>query len=173
MSAVRWSVSKVFKHFFYNFFFCCCALHTYQHMLCIVAIGDFTHVHHVVHYTHINTCYVWLLLWLYPCKPCCPLHTYQHMLCIVAIGDSNHVHHVVHYTHNNTCYVLLLLLALPMYTMLSTTHISTHAMYCCYCWFYPCAPCCPLHTYQHMLCIVAIVDFILSGEPSSLGLGNS
>ena len=48
----------------------------------------------------------------------------------------------VHYTHIDTCYVLLLLL-------LSTTHISTHAMYCCYC-------CCPLHTYRHMLCIVAI-----------------
>ena len=39
----------------------------------------------------------------------------------------------VHYTHINTCYVLFLLLTAPMYTMLSTTHISTHAMYCCYC----------------------------------------
>ena len=86
-----------------------CTLHTYQHMLCIVATVDCTHVHHVVHYTH------------------------QHMLCIVATVDCTHVHHVVHYTHINTCYVLLLLLTAPMYTMLSTTHISIHAMYCCYC----------------------------------------
>ena len=62
-------------------------------MLCIVA----------VHYTHINTCYVLLLLLLY-------ITHNQHMLCIVA----------VHYTHINTCYVLLLLL-------LYITHISTHA----------------------------------------------
>ena len=61
-------------------------------------IVDCTHVHHVVHYTHINTCHY---CWLYPCTPCCPLHTYQHMP---------------------------LLLTVPMYTMLSTTHISTHAI---------------------------------------------
>ena len=51
------------------------------------------------------------------------------------------------------------MLTAPMYTMLSTTHTSTHAMYRCYCWLYPCTPCCPLHTHQHMLCIAAIVDF--------------
>ena len=227
----------------------CCPLHTYQHMLCTVAIMtvpmhtmlstahlsthakyccyyDCTHAHHVVHYTLINTCYVLLLLWLYPCTPCCPLHTYQHMLCTVAIMtvpmhtmlstahlsthamyccyyDCSHAHHVVHYTLINTCYVLLLLwlypctpccplhtyqhmlctvaiMTVPMHTMLSTTHLSTHAMYCCYydcthvhhvvhctlintcyvlllLWLYPCTPCCPLHTYQHMLCTVAIM----------------
>ena len=107
-------------------------------MLCIVATV-------AVHYTHINTCYVLLLLLavhythqhllcivaivgctlhtsthaMYCCYCCCTLHTYQHMLCIVAIVGC-------------------------------TLHTSTLAMYCCYC-------CCTLHTYQHMLCIVAIV----------------
>ena len=38
--------------------------------------------------------------------------------------------------HINTCYALLL----------STTHTSIHAMYCC----------CTLHTYQYMLCIAAV-----------------
>ena len=60
-------------------------------------------------------------------------YTHQHMLCIVAIVDCTHLYHVVHYTLINTCYVLLLLLTAPMYTMLSTTYTSTHAMYCCYC----------------------------------------
>ena len=95
-----------------------------------------------VHSTHINTCYILLLL-LYTthisihamyCYYCCTLHIYQYMLCTVAIA--------VHYTYINTCYVLLLLLY--------TTHISIHAMYCCYC--------CTLHIYQYMLCTVAIVD---------------
>ena len=27
--------------------YCCCTLHTYQHMLCIASIVDSTHVHHV------------------------------------------------------------------------------------------------------------------------------
>ena len=114
-------------------------------MLCIVAIV-------AVHYTHINTCYVLLLYTthiathaMYCCYCCCALHSYQHMLCIVA----------VHYTHSNTCYVLLLLLLCTTHIntcyvlLLYTIHISTHVMYCCYC-------CCALHTFQHMLCIVAV-----------------
>ena len=138
----------------------CCPLHTYQHMLLLLAVPMYTilstthistHaiivgctlVQHVVHYTHINTCYYCCL---YPCAPCCPLHTYQHMLLRLAVlmctmlstthisthaitVGCTHVHHVVHYTHINTCY---------------------------YCWLYPCAPCCPLHTYQHMLLLLAV-----------------
>ena len=160
----------------------CCPLHTYQHMLCIVAIHC-THVDSVVHYTHINTCYVFLLftvpMWtvlytthisthamyccysLYPCGQCCLLHTYQHMLCIVVI-DCTHVDSVVHYTHINTCYVLLLF-TVSMWTVLSTTHISTHAMYCCYS-LYPCGQCCPLKNNQHTVYLVDIVDHTHSGS---------
>ena len=85
--------------------YCCCTLHTYQYMLCIVA----------VHYTHINTHYVLLLYTthtsIHAMYCCCTLHIHQYLLCIVA----------VHYTHINTRYVLLLY----------TTHTSIHAMYCC------------------------------------------
>ena len=138
----------------------CCPLHTYQHVLLMLAVPmctmlstthistiaitvGCTHVHRVVYYTHINTCYY---CWLYRCAPCCPLHTYQHVLLLLAVPmctmlstthisthaitvGCTHVHHIVHYTHINTCY---------------------------YCWLYPCAPCCPLHTYQHMLLLLAV-----------------
>ena len=86
-----------------------------------------------VHYTHINTCFVLLLLLLYTTHisthamfvAIVAVHyTHQYMLCIVA----------VHYTHINTCYVLLLY----------TTHTSIHAMYCCYC-------CCTLRTSIHAM----------------------
>ena len=160
----------------------CCPLHKYQHMPCLVDIVDCTHGYHVVHCTNISTCHVLLLLltvpmdtmlstvqisahamsccycWLYPWIPCCPLHKYQHMPCLVAIVDCTHGYHVVHCTNISTCHVLLLLLTVPMDTMLSTAQISAHAMSCCYCWLYPWIPCCPLHKYQHMPCLVAIVD---------------
>ena len=160
----------------------CCPLHKYQHMPYLIAIVDCTHVHHVVHYTNISTCHILLLLltvpmytmlsttqisahaisycycWLYPCTPCCPLHKYQHMPYLIAIVDCAHVHHVVHYTNISTCHILLLLLTVPMYTMLSTTQISAHAISYCYCWLCPCTPCCPLHKYQHMSYLIAIVD---------------
>ena len=35
------------------------------------------------------------------------------------------------------------------------TYKSTHAGYYCYCWLYPCSPCCPL---QNILYFVALVD---------------
>ena len=130
--------------------YCCCTLHTYQHMLCIAAVHT-THTNTcyvlLLYTTHINTCHVLLLytthISTHAMYCCCTLQIYQHMLCIAAL----HLHSyklklciaAVHHTHINTCYVL------RMYT----THISVHAMYCC----------CTLHTYQHILCIVAIVDF--------------
>ena len=51
--------------------------YTYQHMSCLAASVDCTHVRHVVHYTH------------------------QHMPCLAASVDSTHAHHVVHYTHQH------------------------------------------------------------------------
>ena len=203
-------------------------LHTSHAMSCCCCW--LYHVHHVVHYTNINTCHVLLLLLTVSCTRCCPLHKYQHMPCLVALADCimytmlsttqisthamsccscwlYHVHHVVHYININTCHVLLLLLTVSctpccplhkyqhmqclvaladciMYTMLSTTQISTHAMSCCSCWLYhvhhvvhyinintchvllllltvSCTPCCPLHKYQHMPCLVALADCIM------------
>ena len=32
-------------------------------------------------------------------------------------------------------------------------------MYCCYCWLYPCAPCCPRQDNQSIPYLVAIVDY--------------
>ena len=57
---------------FSNFFFLIvgCTLHTHQYTLYIAAIGDCTHVHHVLH-----------------------IRTYHNL---VAIGDCTHVHHVLH-----------------------------------------------------------------------------
>ena len=130
-------------------------------MLCIVAV-QYTHINTcyvlLLYTTHINTCYVLLLytthisthaiytllytthIPTHAMYCCCILHTYQHMLCIAAVHYTHintcYVYIAVHYTHTNTCYVLLLY----------TTHISTHAMYCC----------CTLHTYQHMLCNAAV-----------------
>ena len=43
---------------------CCCILHTYQYMLCIVAIFDCTHTYYVVHYKIIKTYHI---LWLFDC----------------------------------------------------------------------------------------------------------
>ena len=40
--------------------YCCCTLHTYQYMLCIVAIVDCTHVYHVV--VQYTTYHILLLL---------------------------------------------------------------------------------------------------------------
>ena len=90
---------------------------------------------------------------------CCPLHKYQHVPNLVAIVDYIHVYmfpttqvsaraksccycglhlckHVSHYTSISTCQTLLLLLTAFMYT------------------------CCPLHKYQHVPNLVAIVDCI-------------
>ena len=92
--------------------YCCCTLHTHQHMLCIAAIV-------AVHYRHINTCYVLLLLLLYTTH----INTCYVLLLLL-----------LYTAHINTCYVLLLLL-------LYTTDTSTHVMYCCYCKLYPCTPC--------------------------------
>ena len=106
--------------------------------------------------THAMSCCCYC--WLYPWIPCCPLHIYQHVPCLVAIVDYIHGYHVVYCTYISTCHVLLLLLTVSMDTMLSTAQISAHAMSCCYCWLYPWIPCCLLHKYQHMPCLVAIVD---------------
>ena len=136
----------------------CCPLHKYQHMpylIAIVTVPMYTMLSTTQISAHaISYCYCWLC----PCIPCCPLHKYQHMPYLIAIVDCTHVHHVVHYTNISTCHILLLLLTVPMYTMLSTTQISAHAISYCYCWLYPCTPCCPLHKYQHMPYLIAIVD---------------
>ena len=81
------------------------------------------------------------------------------MPCLVAIVDCARGYHVVHSTNISTCHVLLLLCTVPMDTMLSTTQISAHAMFHCCCCLYPWIPCCPLYKYQHMPCLVAIVDY--------------
>ena len=159
-----------------------CPLHKYQHMLCHIAIVDCTHIHHIAHYTNTSTCYAILLLltaptyttlpttqipahampycycWLYPHIPHCPLHKYLHMLCHIAIVDCTHIHHIAHYTNTCTCYAILLLLTVPTYTTLPTTQIPAYAMPYCYCWLYPHTPHCPLHKYQHMLWLVAILS---------------
>ena len=99
---------------------------------CLVAIVDYTHIHHIVHYTYqhsaMSCCYCWL-------------HT--------------HIHHIVHYTYQHSamscCYCWLY-----PYTPHCPLHIS--AMSCCYCWLHPCTPHCPLH--KPVPCLVAIVDCI-------------
>ena len=122
--------------------------------------------------THINTCYVLLLLLtapmytmlskisehtisccycgLHPCTPCCP--KYQNIPYLATIVDCTHVHHVVQ--NIRTYHILLLLWTAPMYTMLSK--ISEHTISCCYCGLHPCTPCCP--KYQNIPYLAAIVD---------------
>ena len=151
-------VSRLILVLFQVFLFVCFVISV---RFCACAAGGSSEKHFltffVVHYTNISTCHILLLLltvpmytmlsttqisahaisycycWLYPCTPCCPLHKYQHMPYLIAIVDCAHVHHVVHYTNISTCHILLLLLAVPMYTMLSTTQISAHAISYCYC----------------------------------------
>ena len=101
-------------------------------MLCSVAIV-------AVHYTHINTYYVVLLLLLYTThiNTCYVvllllavhytyINTHYVVLLLLAVHYTYiNTHYVVlllltvHYTHINTHYVVLLLLAVSMYTMLS------------------------------------------------------
>ena len=125
---------------------CCYCLHyTHQYMLSIVAIVGCTlhrSIHAMYYYycwlytppsihamyccycwlytTHINTCYVLLLLLAVH-------YTHQYMLCIVAIvGCTLHtsIHAMyccycwLYTTHINTCHVLLLLLTTLIYGQL-------------------------------------------------------
>ena len=153
------------------------------HMPCLLAIVDCTHIHNVVHYTHVmSACYCWL----YPYTQRCTLHTCHvclllltvpiyttlyttHMPCLLAIVDCTHIHNVVHYTHATACYCWLY-----PYTQRCTLHTCHSA---CYCWLYPYTQRCTLHTCHvslllltvsiyttlyttHMPCLLAIVDCV-------------
>ena len=99
--------------------------HCYALSLCLVAIVNCTHLHHVVHYQHMPClvsmpcCYTLLLCLV--TMSCC----YTLSLCLVAIVNCTHVHHM---STISTCHALLLLLTVPMHTMLYTTQKSFHVL---------------------------------------------
>ena len=55
--------------------------------------------------------------------------------------------------------------------LLCTAHLSTHAMYCCYCWLYLCTPCCPLHNNSTLLYLLTALVYRVSYRFLQ-GLGN-
>ena len=57
-------VSRRHLNTFSNLFVVGCTLHTYQYLLCVIAVVDCTHVHHVVQ--NIRTCNTLLLLLTVP-----------------------------------------------------------------------------------------------------------
>ena len=60
----------------------CYSLYKYQYVPCLVAIGDCTHVYHVIHYTNISMYHVLLLLVTAPM--CTMLSTTQILVCTMS-----------------------------------------------------------------------------------------
>ena len=89
----------------------------------LVAIVDYTHVHHVVHYMYQQTpCLVAIVDYI----PMYTTHINRHHAIV-----TRHVQHVVHYTHQQTpC-----LVAIVDYTHVHhvVLHVSTDTMSGCYC----------------------------------------